>query len=1477
MDDRDPPLWSEVTLRPDSAGAPTARSGEPDVPVGDMPGLIGRFRVDAELGAGGMGVVYAAYDPELDRRVAIKLMYAEPDDARARRSQALLLREAQALAKISHPNIVAIHDIGVYAGQVFVAMEYVSGRTLRRWRDDTPRGWQDIVAVFVQAGRGLVAAHAVGLVHRDVKPDNILVGDDGRVRVADFGVARYNAPDELDAVTEQSGVRPLATVAGRGALIGTLPYMAPEQHVNDGVGPHSDQYSFCVALYEALHGMRPFHGDSPAALVAQIRIGDPLRSPAPHKHPAWLEEAVLRGLSARPEDRWPSMQALLDVLTLEREAQRARRWRRALLAALAISGAVALLLGGRAYQAYRARALAEQAAAERLKVVAAGIDRLLAAGRRAEAEDALRAFVGEPEHRASRAAVDAWLLWADRMAAAGDRKATLTAVVEAYTGLAERDPREPAIFLRIAELFRERWQFHELATLARHAGERWPQAVATPTWSGLRADAAAALRDVDGLLAEVDGGDAGPDHEATAPLLRALNAVTLADAEGYGAYPLDLEGDGRMELAVGAIRGADQSIVLHRMDAGLTPIGPLGTRHSLDGSQLNRWPLTRGPGEPAHLVGHRDGVATLYEVAVDDLKPVLAWEDDMPTATAAADLDGDGRREFYVGTGSYTRKLHRITRDEAGAWHRAPALNAIDAVHSDINALAAGDFDGDGRDELAVALGPWRAYEVRVLEAASHGGLQVGARWRLGHVHGLTALRAADGGTLLAITKDNAAASKTAFPPSKPHGEPPGLYVVRRFGDELKPVYHAPLPVPAGAAGIGHVRWLGAGDLDGDGLDDIIARYEMPPGEFASCLLWRQLADGGFAPARLGHVVPEVVGDFDGDPAAELLVDLRDADGSRFAVLGAGGPPLTAAPASRVTAAPSAVADPVLARAWARAEDLVGFGLYSAAAEALERRIPLAQTEADGRAVQRRAAELHSAAGEPARAAAGYEALAHDGDLAAALAAMASYEQALRLGDALRIAHKLLARDDLPPGARADCERAVDRLAPAVERRDAVELRFDRPLDHAWHVERPSLLHLDRVRGALTVDAFADSGDLMTLPIELSGGPLIVEFELEVERAEWAAQLDVTVRREATGDLFELGVAAGGGGGYLRRYSIFTSPESYGRHEFGPRATDSPRATTRHVLAARLLPEQRMIDIEERGDHPERRSFPLEQQLSPGPATLALRSTDSPGMGAQHLRAHVRRISIAGARLAPPAGSTAHDAVARLMVANRWHEAMAALTPEHDPLWRVLVAHELGRSTEAAAALATVSPDDPRHRLRLRQHLRARPVEILPLLRAAYGPRYAALVREALATATHMHLDAELQQIWLRVGADIESLPAETPDDLDTKAALLTMRGQAWQALGDLDEAAADLDAAAALRTAAAAERDDPLADLELRRAEIAATRGRLDDALAAAERALARATSPSFMAERLRLAAALAGVQQDPRWRRLLAAHAGD
>src|SRR5690606_1441989 len=241
---------------------------------------IGRYVVLAPLGRGAMGTVLAALDPELDRKVALKVLH---ETARGG-DRARLQREAQALARLSHPNVMILHDVGTWvdpAGgrHVFLAMELVVGHTLSDWLASAPRSVDAIVAVFAQAGRGLAAAHAAGLVHRDFKPHNVLVGSDGRVRVTDFGLARSFGEDTRPPITVDTHTGPISlpelalheTLTRTGEWVGTPAYMAPEQLQGGAADPRADQFAFCVALYEALHGQRPFAGRTPGEILEAIR------------------------------------------------------------------------------------------------------------------------------------------------------------------------------------------------------------------------------------------------------------------------------------------------------------------------------------------------------------------------------------------------------------------------------------------------------------------------------------------------------------------------------------------------------------------------------------------------------------------------------------------------------------------------------------------------------------------------------------------------------------------------------------------------------------------------------------------------------------------------------------------------------------------------------------------------------------------------------------------------------------------------------------------------------------------------------------------------------------------------------------------------------------------------------------------------------------------------------------------------------
>jgi tetratricopeptide (TPR) repeat protein len=295
--------------------------------------LVGRYVILDVLGEGGMGVVYAAFDPELDRKVAVKLLQASQGGSESG-GQAWLMREAQAMARLSHPNVIAVHDVGTLSGdRVFVAMELVDGGTLRTWIEGD-HSWREVVAVMRAAGEGLAAAHAAGLVHRDLKPDNVLVGKDGRVRVMDFGLARLGgaARDSDLSIDSRSPLSEKLTVAG--TVVGTPAYMAPELYAGTGADDKTDQFAFGVTLYEALYRKRPYDKRELAAKDAA-----PKMKPVPAKTdvPARVQRVVARAIAIDPAARFPSMAALLAELAVDPTAARKR-------AALAVGAVV--VLGG---------------------------------------------------------------------------------------------------------------------------------------------------------------------------------------------------------------------------------------------------------------------------------------------------------------------------------------------------------------------------------------------------------------------------------------------------------------------------------------------------------------------------------------------------------------------------------------------------------------------------------------------------------------------------------------------------------------------------------------------------------------------------------------------------------------------------------------------------------------------------------------------------------------------------------------------------------------------------------------------------------------------------------------------------------------------------------------------------------------------------------------------------------------------------
>ena len=383
-------------------GKGPVRRGVDILPAGTR---VGRYVLLTDIGLGGMGVVYKAHDPQLERPIALKLLRATGDDEAASGFRERLLREAQALAQLQHPNVVAVYDVGTFGDGVFIAMEFVEGQTLTRWIKEQPHQLDTILRMYLAAGEGLAAAHRAGLIHRDFKPDNVLVGDDGRVRVLDFGLARVVAAEEArvararreqddDAATPsptgaagrpldgkpgvtqttvRTAARPkpvppqpepswpsLASSSGEtrtssrlldspltrvGTILGTPRFMAPEQHLSEEVDERADQFSFCVSLYNAVYQQFPFGGRDLDELNDNVVHGRLEAPPARAQVPRWLHRLLVRGLAARPAARHPSMDALLAQLRRRLERERTRTVAAALviaaIAGFAIWGAVA--------------------------------------------------------------------------------------------------------------------------------------------------------------------------------------------------------------------------------------------------------------------------------------------------------------------------------------------------------------------------------------------------------------------------------------------------------------------------------------------------------------------------------------------------------------------------------------------------------------------------------------------------------------------------------------------------------------------------------------------------------------------------------------------------------------------------------------------------------------------------------------------------------------------------------------------------------------------------------------------------------------------------------------------------------------------------------------------------------------------------------------------------------------------------------
>lgn len=318
----------ESVAEPEKVTGPRVRDSGVSLPRGSE---VGRFTIERPLGEGGMGVVFLARDRELDRKVALKLLRTDREEQPAARAQRRMLREARAMAAVSHPNLVTIYECGVYLQHVFLAIEFVDGMGLDEWVHAEPRTLEQVVDVYEQAGSALEALHAAGIVHRDFKPDNVLVDQEGHAKLLDLGIARRLPLGEQvkSSVVTMAEAKRTGTDVGdfsdsfaEGAMIGTPAYMAPEQMLGGNVGPAADQFAFALAFYESLCDERPFDGRTELEMISNTIAGI-VRPWDSHEHvPEKLRPVIERMLAGDRKDRYPSMHAALDAM---REAIGLRR------------------------------------------------------------------------------------------------------------------------------------------------------------------------------------------------------------------------------------------------------------------------------------------------------------------------------------------------------------------------------------------------------------------------------------------------------------------------------------------------------------------------------------------------------------------------------------------------------------------------------------------------------------------------------------------------------------------------------------------------------------------------------------------------------------------------------------------------------------------------------------------------------------------------------------------------------------------------------------------------------------------------------------------------------------------------------------------------------------------------------------------------------------------------------------------------
>ena len=1272
----------------------------------------------------------------------------------------------------------------------------------------------------------------------------MLVGDDGRVRVMDFGLARL-ATDQADAAEPASPTRaavdPLLTAEG--ALLGTPAYMAPEQHMGLVAYAVADIYSFAVALYEALHGERPFAGTSSAELSERVLGGRRTHAPTPGRVPAWLQAVVVRGMAVEPIDRWPTMRAFAAALRADPRV----RIRRVLAASMAIAGALGLAFGlpvaWHDLQVRREHERLSALAEARLQVVEALPGHVDAS----EADAAFTAFLAAEEHRGTRALSRAWLRRGQAAWSEGQVDAGLDAMARAY--VEANEPVDIVAAMRaIAEVHHARWQLVELAAvlavLAEHGADGDPAVLR------MRVDAALERNDVGAALTAVTTPAAPPELAGLRPLLAPLTRMRSLGLRGEQVVPV------RSAAGPGFVVLSEAGTRVTLTDAGLRP------RATLD-----------VPGGVQELVAGRPA----YFSAVAGATTLFTWEGGAPTPVwtdptpeplwprIAAWFELAGGGAFYFG-GQWTRRGFYRLGEADGAWRLTPAHAGTHAGGSDLGALLAEDLDGDGRREVVVGTGVWNQLDVRVFRDGDQGLALVDSR-APGRITGLAALRDADA-TRLAVLKDDRYAP-FGFPPYT--GEAAGVYLYELREDRLIDAGHLPLPRRGELAALPIAERLLTCDLDGDGRGDLVARLTGNTGASARerephAAIFRQRLGGGFDRVVLG-VDPLACVQLDDDVADELVVGGLGPDPQAVWALGVGDTPVLPG----VDAAPPAPAppfvDPLLADRWTRAGQLVASGLTQAAVRVLGDTAKLTADAGDGQRFLVRAAGLLQDHDQTRAAADLYERAARRVALPGAVALRAA-EAHLGVGEVVaadRLLRGALDEPGLAAPTRAAVRARLSVLAPLLDRIVTVSLAA--PLAPAWQPNPLALRH-DLRAGSLHLATDGDGEELASLPLVWPGGAVALTIDLSVVHLEIGAELEFALVDAEGRTIISVGLARPTG---FQRQQTLTchDPNQPNRAMFG----EVPTTTrTRRRIHARVLwdPVQRRVVCDAEVDEHAARfaSRPLALPARPGPARLVIRAAPR---AASLVVGELHGLTLHGAL--PPSGPTPtpgpRERAAHLLVAGRPAEALQLLAADELPLWRFLALDRLREPAGAAAALrrylAETPPVSPGDSDPLRRLLRAQPDRVGAPLRAILGAAIYPHVDYVMYSVFRYHPDeAWAHELLLTEFPWRDGLDAVDPD---TRLSLSLMHAVALAANDRHAEASAVTWSAVAAASdgARSLDRPRPTATWLVLAAKLAAEAP--EAAIAAVQEAILSSASPETTRDQARALAEFDALGADPAW----------